>query len=72
MPSSRRSQKLPLEDSLILSSISMTSGKESSTYRTSFGLNRIEIYVTRFQFPFQRFNIRLKYIIIDAMLEMLP
>ena len=50
----------------------MASGKESSTYRTSFGLNRIEIYVTRFQFPFQRFDIRLKYIIIDAMLEMLP
>ena len=50
----------------------MTSDKGSSTYRTSFGLNRIEIYVTRFQFPFQRFDIRLKYIFTEAMLEMLP
>ncbi len=50
----------------------MASGKGSSTYRTSFGLNRIEIYVTRFQFPFQRFDIRLKYITTGAMLEMLP
>ncbi len=49
----------------------MASGKGSSTYRTSFGLNRIEIYVTRFQFPFQRFDIRLKYITTGAMLEML-
>jgi len=49
----------------------MISDKESSTYRTSFDLNKIEIYVTRFQFSFQRFDIHLKYIIIDAMLEML-
>ncbi len=49
----------------------MTLGKESSTYRTSFDLNRIKIYATRFQFSFQRFDISLKYIIIDAMLEML-
>ncbi len=37
--------------------------KGSSTYRTSLDLNRIEIYATRFQFSFQRFNISLKYII---------
>ncbi len=49
----------------------MISDKESSTYRTSFDLNKIEIYVTRFQFSFQRFDIHLKYIIINAMLEML-
>ncbi len=47
------------------------SDKKSFTYKTSFDLNRIEIYVTHFQFSFQRFNIHLKYIIIDAMLEML-
>jgi len=35
------------------------------------GLNRVEIYVTRVQFPFQRFDIRLKYITTGAMLEML-
>ncbi len=49
----------------------MMSDKESFTYRTSFDLNRIEIYVTHFQFSFQRFDIHLKYIIIDVMLEML-
>ena len=49
----------------------MMLNKESSTYKTSFNLNRIEIYVTHFQFSFQRFDIHLKYIIIDAMLEML-
>jgi len=49
----------------------MMSDKKSFTYKTSFDLNRIEIYVTHFQFSFQRFNIHLKYIIIDAMLEML-
>ncbi len=49
----------------------MASGKESSTYRTSFDLDRIEIYVTRLQFSFQRFDIRLKYISTGAMLEML-
>ena len=51
----------------------MMSDKESSTYRTSFDLNRIEIeiYVTHFQFSFQRFDIHLKYIIINVMLEML-
>ncbi len=38
----------------------------------AFGLDRIEIYVTRFQFSFQRSDIRLKYITTDAMLEMLP
>ena len=115
MPSSRRSQNLPLEDSLILSSISLRSKKPSDkakavkadaarkanadvaariiveaavkantagaavkanclrnfkghiinnfkaakkaregsfTYRTSLNLNRIEIYVIRFQFSF--------------------
>ncbi len=45
--------------------------KGSFTYRTSLDLNRIEIYVTRFQFSFQRFDISLKYIITGAMLEML-
>ncbi len=49
----------------------MMSDKESFTYKISFNLNRIEIYVTYFQFSFQRFNIHLKYIIINAMLEML-
>ena len=49
----------------------MASGKGSSTYRTSLDLNRIEIYATRFQFSFQRFNISLKYITTGAMLEML-
>ncbi len=49
----------------------MTSGKGSSAYRTSLDLNRIEIYATRFQFSFQRFNISLKYITTGAMLEML-
>ena len=49
----------------------MMLNKESSTYKTSFNLNRIEIYVTHFQFSFQRFDIHLKYIIINVMLEML-
>ncbi len=49
----------------------MMLNKESSTYKISFNLDRIKIYATHFQFSFQRFDIHLKYIIIDAMLEML-
>jgi len=49
------------------------SNKKSSIYKTSFDLNKIEIeiYVTYFQFSFQRFDIHFKYIIINVMLEML-
>ncbi len=45
--------------------------KESFTYKISFDLNRIKIYVIYFQFSFQHFDIHLKYIIINAMLEVL-
>ncbi len=49
----------------------MMSDKKSFTYKTSFNLNRIEIYVTHFQFSFQCFDIYFKYIIINVMLEIL-
>jgi len=41
-------------------------------FRSSTLLISFEIYITRLQFALQRPNIRLKYIITDAMLEMLP
>jgi len=39
---------------------------------SSLAQSLTEIYITRLQFALQRPNIRLKYIITDAMLEMLP
>jgi len=51
--------------------VSMISNKESFTYRISFNLNKIKIYVTYFQFSFQCFDIHFKYIIINVILEML-